>query len=97
MSRLIVTEHGARGLARCRKFLAAENAIAAERAALRIERSFRLLQASPHIGRPYRGFPAMRELIIPFGHTGYVAVYRYEESLDTVFIVAFRHMREAGY
>lgn len=39
----------------------------------------------------------MRELIIPFGHAGYVVLYRYEDSLDMVFIVAFRHMREAGY
>ncbi|MBB5274336.1 hypothetical protein HNR26_000374 [Rhizobium rosettiformans] len=39
----------------------------------------------------------MRELVIPFGETGYVALYRYDEEADLVYILAFRHQREAGY
>ena len=39
----------------------------------------------------------MRELVIPFGETGYVALYRYDTEGDLVYILAFRHQREAGY
>jgi hypothetical protein len=37
------------------------------------------------------------ELPISRGKTGYVALYRYNELLDTVFVLAIRHQREAGY
>lgn len=39
----------------------------------------------------------MRELLIPFGKSGYVALYRHEPDKDVVHILAFRHQREAGY
>jgi hypothetical protein len=38
-----------------------------------------------------------RELVIPFGNSGYVALYRYEPGDDAVLILAFRHQKEAGY
>ncbi|ASD84763.1 plasmid stabilization protein (plasmid) [Burkholderia gladioli pv. gladioli] len=41
--------------------------------------------------------PAWRELAIPFGDSGYVALYRYEPADDAVYVLAFRHQREAGY
>ncbi len=39
----------------------------------------------------------MRELIIAFGDTGYVALYRHDPSNDAVVVLAFRHQKEAGY
>jgi len=39
----------------------------------------------------------MRELIISRGHSGYVALYSYEEEEDAVLILSVRHQREAGY
>lgn len=39
----------------------------------------------------------MRELIIPFGAAGYVALYRHDPMEDAVYLLAFRHQREAGY
>jgi ParE toxin of type II toxin-antitoxin system, parDE len=39
----------------------------------------------------------MRELVIPFGERGYVALYRYEAEADLLYILAFRHQREGGY
>jgi ParE toxin of type II toxin-antitoxin system, parDE len=39
----------------------------------------------------------MRELVIPFGESGYVALYRHDAEADLVYILAFRHQREAGY
>lgn len=51
----------------------------------------------PQMGRPIDAQPEIRELLIPFGDSGYVALYRYEEGEDLLLVLAFRHMREAGY
>ena len=51
------------------------------------------LSRHPYLGRPVRGL--LRELVISFGRTGYVALYRVK--LIRVEILAVRHQREAGY
>lgn len=40
--------------------------------------------------------PYLRELIIPFGHTGYVALFEIEVEY-IITIIAFRHQREDDY
>ena len=97
MPRLIVTEGAARGLDRCLGFLAERNPEASLRARQTIARSFRLLTTSPGIGRPWAGAPELRELVIGFGDSGYVALYRHDPADDAVYLLAFRHQREAGY
>ena len=67
------------------------------RAAQVIEQHFALLESEPEMGRPFNDLPALRELIIPFGDSGYVALSRYDESVDSVYVLAFRHQKEAGY
>ena len=67
------------------------------RAAAAIEQRFLLLEDNPEIGRPFPGEPGLRELIIGFGDSGYVALYRFEPSDDAVYVLAFRHQKEAGY
>ncbi len=37
------------------------------------------------------------ELVIDFGATGYLALYRFEPSLDVVTILAIKHQREDDY
>ena len=54
-----------------------------------------VLETSPLIGRPAAG--DLRELIIGKRTRGYVALYRYVAMLDTVFVLALRSQREAGY
>jgi plasmid stabilization system protein ParE len=49
------------------------------------------------MGRPLDDMPELRELIIGFGESGYVALYRHEPDDDAVYVLAFRHQREAGY
>jgi plasmid stabilization system protein ParE len=95
--RLVVTQGASIGLERCRQFLATRSSEAAKRAAQTIVHQFKLLESSPEIGRPTEHAPELRELTIPFGASGYVALYRYEVSDDAVYILAFRHQREAGY
>ncbi len=85
------------GLERCRRFLAERNPRAAVRAADAISRQFKLLESHPQAGRPYPDAPELRELLIGFGESGYVALYRYQPQEDAVFILAFRHQKEAGY
>lgn len=97
MPRVIVTEGAAQGLERCRRLLAAKAPQAARRAAQAIERQFLLLESMPDIGRPFPDLPELRELVIGFGDSGYVALYRHEPTDDAVYVLAFRHQKEAGY
>lgn len=94
MPRLIVTEVAAQGLERCRQFLADKDSQVTRRAALAIERQFARLEESPEVGRPFPDLPELRELIIEFGDSGYVALYRYERADDTAYILAFRHQKK---
>lgn len=97
MPRVIVTEGATKGLERCRRFLAAKAPDAVRRAAQAIERQFLLLESAPGIGRPLPEMPELRELVIAFGDSGYVALYRHELTDDAVYVLAFRHQKEAGY
>jgi hypothetical protein len=54
-----------------------------------------ILQHSPAIGRKVKN--GKRELVIGRGIRGYVALYRYVPALDTVFVLAVRAQREAGF
>jgi plasmid stabilization system protein ParE len=60
-----------------------------------IIRAIDVLERSPLIGRPARG--DLRELVIGRHARGYVALYRYVAELDTVFVLAIRGQKEAGY
>ncbi|KVE37254.1 MULTISPECIES: type II toxin-antitoxin system RelE/ParE family toxin [Burkholderia] len=97
MPRIIITLSAARGLERCRRFLEEKAPDAAKRAAQTIKQHLLTLERSPDIGRPLDESPELRELIIPFGGAGYVARYRYDRGENTVYVLAFRHQREAGY
>ena len=54
-----------------------------------------ILERNPLIGRPVDA--EMRELVIGRDARGYVARYRYIAQLDTVFVLAIRSQKEAGY
>lgn len=95
--RVIVTPGAVSGLERCRRFLAEKNPRAARRAADAIKKAFAMLGDHPEMGRPYPHEPGLRELLIMFGDAGYVALYRHQPAEGAVFILAFRHQREAGY
>ena len=93
----MITEGAAQGLERCRLFLAEKNRLAAARAARAIAQQFELLATEPELGRPWQELPELRELLIPFGDSGYVALYRYEPDDNALYVLAFRHQKEAGY
>ncbi len=97
MPRLIVTEGAAEGIARCRRLLVGKSPEAAKRAGQAIAGRLAGLEANPAIGRPFDLDVGLRELVISFGDSGYVALYRHEPADDAVYVLAFRHQREAGY
>lgn len=97
MPRIIVTEGAAQGLERCRRFLTGKAPEAAKRAGQVIDRQLLLLEKTPDMGRPLPELIDLRELVIAFGDSGYVALYRHEAADDTVYVLAFRHQKEAGY
>jgi toxin ParE1/3/4 len=56
---------------------------------------FSVLEFNPLIGRPTQN--ELRELVIGRRSRGYVALYRYVAEIDTVFVLAVRGQKEAGY
>jgi plasmid stabilization system protein ParE len=69
----------------------------AERALEAIKMAIRSLEQSPFSYRKAdAGSPFLRELIIPFGASGYVALFEIDDD-RTVTILAVRHQREDDY
>lgn len=71
-------------------FEVAEQALAALRAGLVT------LQTSPFTCRKAGNGPFVRELIVPFGHSGYVALFEIFGSSDVI-VAAVRHQVEDDY
>jgi plasmid stabilization system protein ParE len=77
------------------EFLRDKNPDAAQNAVTAIQTAIDNLAAHPLVGRRVEG--ELRELIISYGHSGYVALYRFVISTDEVRILAIRHQREVGF
>lgn len=54
-----------------------------------------VLAHSPLIGRPVSN--GKRALVVGRHARGFLALYQYVEEIDTVFVLAVRSQREAGY
>jgi plasmid stabilization system protein ParE len=72
------------------------NLALAEQALVAIRAGFTTLKASPFTCRKAGQSPFLRELIIPFGRSGYVALFEIEGAADVV-ITAVRHQLEDDY
>jgi plasmid stabilization system protein ParE len=77
------------------QFQPARDPVAAADAIDAIVEAIRVLERHPNIGRPVRG--RLRELVISYGHTGHVALYRVSPRRDNIGVLAVRHQREADY
>jgi plasmid stabilization system protein ParE len=60
-----------------------------------IDQAINILASHPSTGRPAEA--GLRELVIPQGKAGFLALYSYEADQDAVLILAIRHQREVGY
>ena len=79
-------------------FLAEHSLEAAEAALGTIERALRLLEEFPWACRASTAIPRsrFRELVIPFGRRGYVALFEIEGDA-IVTVLAVRHQRESDF
>jgi plasmid stabilization system protein ParE len=80
-------------------FLLEQDVAAAEKARAAIAKAVELLEVFPFTCRKALGGdgnPFLRELIIPFGASGCVALFEIENR-DTVTVLALRHQREEDY
>jgi plasmid stabilization system protein ParE len=82
-------------LERAFEFLAERDPAAAIAAAKAIRTAVSMLAAHPLVGRRVHG--EVRELVISYGKTGYVALYRFVPRERVVRILAIRHQRELRY
>lgn len=91
------TDEARKDLERLYRFLVQNDTAAARRALEVIDKGIRMLELFPFTCRkadPGNSF--LRELIIPFGSTGYVALFEVESDA-TVTILAVRHQREEDF
>ncbi len=97
--RVRFTEEAAADLERLYDFLLENNDgdwSVAERALQAIRDALGLLERSPFSCRKAGNDAFLRELIVSFGASGYVALFDIEDS-ETVTILAVRHQREDDY
>ncbi|MBK8522916.1 MAG: type II toxin-antitoxin system RelE/ParE family toxin [Betaproteobacteria bacterium] len=98
--RVRFTEEAENDLVRLYKFVLARDEgdwALAERALTAIRNGIRSLELSPFSFRKAtRDNPFLREIVIPFGASGYVALYEIDDE-TTVTILAVRHQREDDY
>ena len=95
MARVVYSDNALACLERTFEFLAQQDPRAAARAAAAIRDAVGALARHPLIGRAVD--EELRELVISFGKTGYVALYRFLPRRDEVRVLAIRHQRELDY
>jgi plasmid stabilization system protein ParE len=92
---IVYAPNAVANLERAFAVLATDDPRAARAAAAAIAEAVELLPHHPFVGRIVEG--ELRELVISFGRTGYVALYRFVPARAQVRILAVRHQRELGY
>jgi len=84
-------------LERLFEFLAANDLPSAIRARGAIEKAYEFAEMMPFACRKAdESNPFLRELVIPFGAAGYVALFEIEDN-KTVTVLAIRHQREEDF
>lgn len=95
MAQIVYTGEALDGIERAFAFLAKRDVYSANAAVNVIRDAIGILAEHPLIGRTIDGH--LRELVISFGDTGYVALYRFRIERDEVRVLGLRHQRELDY
>lgn len=95
MAQVVYSENALANLERLFGYLAEDDPATAATAANVIRQTVEVLGAHPLIGRRVHG--ELRELVISYGKTGYVALYRFLPDRMLIRILAIRHQRELDY
>jgi plasmid stabilization system protein ParE len=95
--RVRLTKTARDDLKRLHTFMLQQDIEAAKRAREALASAFSFLQTFPFSCRKVSSdSPFLREMVIPFGSAGYVALFEVEEG-NVVTILAVRHQREEDY
>ena len=95
MAQVIYTDNAVDDISRAFEFLAESDPYAASAAVSAIRNAIDVLSEHPLIGRSVD--TPLRELVISFGRSGYLALYRFRPERDEVRILAIRHQRQLDY
>ena len=95
MATVVYSARALSHIERAFELLANANPDAAIAAAGAIRSAVENLATHPLIGRRVHG--DIRELVISYGQTGYIALYRFVVAQDEVRLLAIRHQREIGF
>ena len=95
MATVVYSARALDDLERAFEYIAQNDPSTALDAATAVQSAVSTLAAHPLIGR--RIDRELRELVISFGKSGYVALYRFLPHLEVVRVLAIRHQRELGY
>jgi plasmid stabilization system protein ParE len=95
VAQVVYSAYAVENIERVMRFLREENPEVAVASAAAIRSAVENLASHPLIGRRVEG--DLRELVISYGATGYIALYRFDIQHDRVRVLALRHQREVGY
>ena len=90
------TREAKEDMERLHGFLVEKDLEAARRARSALAKGVEFLRDFPYACRKAMpDTPFLREMLVPFGHSGYVMLFEIEEK--TITILAIRHQREEDY
>ena len=95
MAQVVYSERALGDIERAFEFLLDKDPGSALSAAAAIRGAVETLAQHPLIGRSVTG--GLRELVISFGKTGYVALYWFSVERSEVWVLGIRHQRELDY
>ncbi len=95
MAQVVYSANALDDLERAFEYWAEVSPDAAASAASTTRQAVEVLADHPLIGRRVEG--ELRELVISYGKTGYVALYRFLPLQNQIRILAVRHQRELDY
>ncbi len=95
MAQVIYSDNAIDDISRAFEFLAENDPYSASAAVSAIRNAIDVLAEHPLIGRSFEA--PLRELVISFGRSGYLALYRFRPERGEVRILAIRHQRELDY
>lgn len=95
MAQVVYSANALDNLIQAFEFLRNENPDTASESANAIRSAVETLAEHPLIGRRVQG--EIRELVISYGKTGYLALYRFLPEINQVRVLAVRHQRQLDY
>ena len=95
MAQIVYSARALDDVERAFEFLVEKDPGSAVNAAAAIRGAVETLAEHPLIGRSVTG--GLRELVISYGKTGYVALYWFSVERAEVWILGIRHQRELDY